>query len=155
MNSKINKDIFRVYTLDYIGTYHFYEEEEFIEVIKDAEYILENLKKSNRFDYNKASYTFTKYGNISEGITKKNVNLEVIKDEINVRMDSIPTHLNLIYKMDVKELEDHYRIATTISEVGDKSSVLLYINKEDGEDLIDALKEIKKCMKRLFEEGKK
>ena len=45
---------------------------EFIEAVKDGEYILENLKESNRFDYNQASYTFTKFGNISEGIIYDN-----------------------------------------------------------------------------------
>lgn len=74
-------NIFRCYTLDYIGKYRFYQEEEFIEAVKDGEYILENLKESNRFDYNQASYTFTKFGNISEGITEKNVKLEIEKDE--------------------------------------------------------------------------
>lgn len=40
MNEAINDNIFKSYTLDYVGKYHFYEEEEFIEAVKDGEYIL-------------------------------------------------------------------------------------------------------------------
>ena len=49
MSEAINDNIFKSYTLDYVGKYHFYEEEEFIEAVKDGEYILKNLKESNRF----------------------------------------------------------------------------------------------------------
>ena len=45
MNEAISDNIFKSYTLDYVGKYHFYEEEEFIEAVKDGEYILENLKE--------------------------------------------------------------------------------------------------------------
>ena len=46
MNEAINDNIFKSYTLDYVGKYHFYEEEEFIEAVKDGEYILKNLKRA-------------------------------------------------------------------------------------------------------------
>ena len=144
-----NINIFRCYTLDYIGKYRFYEEEEFIEAVKDGEYILENLKESNRFDYNQASYTFTKFGNISEGITEKNVKLEIEKDNINVRLNGKTTHLDLIYKMEVKKLEDHYRIATRISEKGENISTLLYININDGEECLRALEAVKEYQENL------
>ena len=99
-----DKNIFRCYTLDYVGKYRFYEEDEFIDAVKDGAYILENLKESNRFDYNNASYTFTKFDNISEGITENSVKLEIEKDNINVKLNGETTHLDLIYKMDVKQL---------------------------------------------------
>ncbi|MDO5518232.1 MAG: hypothetical protein Q4F66_11805 [Clostridium sp.] len=150
MDSSISKDIFRTYTLDYIGKYHFYEEEELVEVFDDGEYILENLKKSSRFDYNNASYRFTKYGNISEGITENNVKVTVKKDDIDVIMNGKNIHLDLIYKMEVKELEDHYRIATRASEVDDYYSMLLYINLNDGEDFVKALSEVKNYQELLF-----
>lgn len=155
MSDNLVKDIFRIYNLDYIGKYYFYEEEEFIEVVKDGEYILENLRKSNRFDYNKSTYTFTKFGNISEGITERDITLETFKDNINVKINGCDVHLDLIYKMEVKELEDHLRIATRISEKQDKCSVLLYVNKDDdGKDCIESLKEVKKYQQKLFDEGK-
>lgn len=153
MNDSISKDIFRTYTLDYIGKYHFYEEEEIVEVFEDGEYILENLKKSSRFDYNNASYRFTKYGNISEGITENNVKVDVKKDDIDVVMNGKNIHLDLIYKMEVKKLEDHYRIATRASEVDDNYSMLLYINLSDGEDFINALTEVKNFQILIFKQS--
>ena len=149
MDKIVNTNIFRCYTLDYIGKYRFYEEEEFIEAVKDGEYILENLKESNRFDYNQASYTFTKFGNISEGITEKNVKLEIEKDNINVKLNGKITHLDLIYKMEVKKLEDHYRIATRISEKGENISTLLYININDAEECLKGLEAVKDYQEKL------
>lgn len=149
MNETLNSNIFRKYTLDYLGKYHFYEEDELVRLKKDGEYILDNLKKSNRFDYDKATYTFTKFGNISEGRTEKDVVVEIKKENIDVNINGKTTHLDLIYKMEVKKLEDHYRIATRISEKADSVSSLLYINLRDGEDFIKALEEIKKYQENL------
>lgn len=148
----IKKDnIFKCYTLDYVGKYRFYEEEEFIEVVKDGEYVLKNLKESNRFDYNNSSYTFTKFGNISEGITDRNVKLEVDKDSVNVKLNGEVTHLDLIYKMEIKELEDHYRVATRISERGGNVSALLYINLKDGKQCLEALEAVRDYQQKLKE----
>lgn len=149
MNEAINDNIFKSYTLDYVGKYHFYEEEEFIEAVKDGEYILKNLKESNRFDYNQASYTFTKFGNISEGITEKDVKLEVEKNNINVKLNGKTTHLDLIYKMEIKKLEDHYRVATRISERDGNLSALLYINLKDGEECLNALEVVRDYQEEL------
>lgn len=150
MIETLKSNIFRTYTLDYIGKYIFYEEDELLKFKKDGQYILDNLKKSNRFDYDKASYTFTKFGNISEGRTEKNVALEIEKDNIDVKINGKGTHLDLIYKMDVKRLEDHYRITTRISEKEDTISTLLYININEGEDCIKALEEVKRYQEELF-----
>jgi len=38
------------YKLDYFSKYYFYEEDKFIKEVEDGEYILEQIKKSNRFD---------------------------------------------------------------------------------------------------------
>ena len=150
LDTKLNESIFRTYTLDYMGKYYFYEEEEFVEVVKEGEYILENLKKSSRFDYNGSSYRFTKYNNISEGITEKNVPLKISEGDINVEMNNESVHLDLIYKMQVKKLEDHYRLATRIIEKNEQVSILLYIGLKDGEDCIKALEEVKKHQENLF-----
>lgn len=153
MSNDINKDIFKTYTLDYIGKYHFYEEEELIEVFDYGEYILENLKKSGRFDYNNASYKFTKYGNISEGITEHNVKVDIKESNLDVLINNKNVHLALNYKMNIKKLEDHYRIATKASEVDDDYSILLYINLADGEDFINALTEVKNFQDKIAKQS--
>lgn len=149
MSETLEENIFRTYTLDYLGKYHFYEEDELVKSKEDGQYILDNLKKSNRFDYDKASYTFTKFGNISEGRTERDVTLEIEKDNIDVKINGETTHLDLIYKMQTKKLEDHYRITTRISEKGNSVSTLLYVTLKDGEDCIKALEEIKKYQEKL------
>ena len=149
-----DKNIFRCYTLDYVGKYRFYEEDEFIDAVKDGAYILENLKGSNRFDYNNASYTFTKFNNISEGITENSVKLEIEKDNINVKLNGEITHLDLIYKMDVKQLEDHYKVATRISGKGENISTLLYINIKDACDCLSALEAVKDYQEELKNSSK-
>lgn len=150
MSDNTYDNIFRTYKLDYMGRYRFYEEEEFVEVLEDGEYILENLKKSSRFDYKGSSYRFTKYNNISEGITEKDVPLKICQGKIDVEINNKTVHLDLIYKMEVKKLEDHYRIATRITEKNEQVSALLYINLQDGEDCVKALDEVKKCQMELF-----
>lgn len=143
MNAEYNSNIFRTYKLDYIGKYHFYEKDELVKLRKDGQYILDNLDKSNRFDYDGASYTFTKFGNISEGKTERNVDITVSEDDYNVKINNEIVHLDLIYKMEIKELEDHFRITTKISEKGEDISCLLYINLNSGEDFINALNKVR------------
>lgn len=143
MDKEHNNNIFRTYKLDYIGKYHFYEKDELVKLRKDGQYILDNLNKSNRFDYDGASYTFTKFENISEGKTERDVDITVTEDDYNVKINNEIVHLDLIYKMDIKELEDHFRITTRISEKGEDISCLLYINLNDGENFINALNKVK------------
>ncbi len=143
MDKEHGVNIFRTYKLDYIGKYHFYEKDELIKFRNDGQYIMDNLDKSNRFDYDGASYTFTKFGNISEGKTEKGVEITINKDDYNVKINNEIVHLDLIYKMDIKELEDHFRITTRISEKGEDISCLLYINLNDGKDFINALNKVK------------
>ncbi|MGL5379584.1 hypothetical protein [Clostridium sp.] len=150
MDTNLYKDeIFRTYKIDYLGKYKFYDDEEEFLKRKDGEYILNNLKESKRFDYDGCSFTFTKYGNISEGVTEKDVSITIEKDNINVIMNNEKVHLDLIYKMQVKELEDHFRIATRISEVGDSVSCLIYINLTDQKDFIKALEYIRGLQKEF------
>ncbi|HCW52211.1 MAG TPA: hypothetical protein DG753_00390 [Clostridium sp.] len=68
-------------------------------------------------------------------------------------MNDKTVHLALNYKMDVKKLEDHYRIATKASEVEDNYSILLYINLEDGEDFVNALTEMRSYQKQIFNQS--
>lgn len=149
MDKEHGVNIFRTYKLDYIGKYHFYEKDELIKFRNDGQYIMYNLDKSNRFDYDGASYTFTKFGNISEGKTEKGVEITINKDDYNVKINNEIVHLDLIYKMDIKELEDHFRITTRISEKGEDISCLLYINLNDGKDFINALNKVKENQIKL------
>ncbi|MBC5628282.1 hypothetical protein H8S20_05175 [Clostridium sp. NSJ-6] len=149
MDKEHGVNIFRTYKLDYIGKYHFYEKDELIKFRNDGQYIMDNLDKSNRFDYDGASYTFTKFGNISEGKTEKGVEITINKDDYNVKINNEIVHLDLIYKMDIKELEDHFRITTRISEKGEDISCLLYINLNDGKDFINALNKVKENQIKL------
>lgn len=147
----MDNKIFRLYTLDYLGKYYFYEADDFISLKEDGKYILDNLKESNRFDYKGASYTYTKFGNISEGITENNVNIIIEPENINVKINDKVAHLDLIYKMDVKRLEDHVRVTTRISEKTDSPSCLLYAKLIDGDDFVKALESVRAMQIKLKE----
>ena len=132
------------YEIDYFSKYYFYDEDDFIKNIKDGEYIIEQIKRSNRFDYKNHSYKYTKFGNISQSETKRNVEMEIQEGNINVILDGKECHLDLIYKFETKVLEDHVRIATRISEKTDDISCLLYINHNQAQNCIQELKNVKK-----------
>ena len=132
------------YTLDYFSKYYFYEEDEFFKNVEDGEYILEQIKKSNRFDYKGHSYKYTKFKNISKSNTKRDVEIEIPKDDIDVIINGEVAHLDLIYKFDTKELEDHIRITTRISEENDDTSCILYIDYNQGNEFLKELDSVKK-----------
>lgn len=139
------------YKLDYFSKYYFYEEDDFVNQVEDGTYILEQIKKSNRFDYKGHSYKYTKFGNISQSNTKRNVDLEIPADGINVIIDNEECHLDLIYKFETKTLEDHVRISTRISEKNDDVSCLLYISNNEAEDCIKELENVKKLQESNME----
>lgn len=132
------------YKLDYFSKYYFYEEDDFVNEVEEGKYILEQIKTSNRFDYKGHSYKYTKFGNISQSDTKRDVNMEIVKDSVNVIIDNEKCHLDLIYKFETKILEDHVRVTTRISEKDDDISCLLYINNSEAEKCIKELEEVKK-----------
>jgi len=132
------------YKLDYFSKYYFYEEDDFVKEVEEGKYILEQLKTSNRFDYKGHSYKYTKFGNISQSDTKRDVNMEIVKDSVNVIIDNEKCHLDLIYKFETKVLEDHIRVTTRISEKNDDVSCLLYINNSEAKECIKELEEVKK-----------
>ena len=132
------------YKLDYFARYYFYEEDNFSDKVEDGDYILENLKISNRFDYKGHSFKYTKFGNISMSDTKRDVEIEIPQSSINVIIDGETKHLDLIYKFETRNLEDHVRIATRISEKIDDISCLLYIDYNQSENFVKDLEEVKK-----------
>ena len=131
------------YKLDYFSKYYFYEEDKFIQEVEDGEYILEQIKKSNRFDYKGHSYKYTKFGNIYKSDTQRDVEVEIKENDINVLINGENAHLDLIYKFDTKNLEDHIRITTRISEKNDDISCLLYIDYNQGNDFLKELENVK------------
>lgn len=139
------------YKLDYFSKYYFYEEEDFAKQVEEGEYILEQIKTSNRFDYKGHSYKYTKFGNISQSDTKRDVNMEIQENNINVIIDNEECHLDLIYKFETKTLEDHVRITTRISEKNDDVSCLLYISNNEAEDCIKELENVKKLQESNME----
>lgn len=132
------------YKLDYFSKYYFYEEDDFVNEVEEGKYILEQIKTSNRFDYKGHSYKYTKFGNISQSDTKRDVNMEIVSDSVNVIIDNEKCHLDLIYKFETKVLEDHVRVTTRISEKNDDVSCLLYINNSQAKEFIKELEEVKK-----------
>lgn len=132
------------YKLDYFSKYYFYEEDDFVNEVEEGKYILEQIKTSNRFDYKGHSYKYTKFGNISQSDTKRDVNMEIVSDSVNVIIDNEKCHLDLIYKFETKVLEDHVRVTTRISEKNDDVSCLLYINNSEAKECIKELEEVKK-----------
>lgn len=132
------------YKLDYFSKYYFYEEDDFVNEVEEGKYILEQIKTSNRFDYKGHSYKYTKFGNISQSDTKRDVDMEIVSDSLNVIIDNEKCHLDLIYKFETKVLEDHVRVTTRISEKNDDVSCLLYINNSQAKEFIKELEEVKK-----------
>lgn len=130
------------YKLDYFSKYYFYEEDEFPKIVEDGEYILNQIKESNRFDYKGHSFKYTKFGNVSMSDTKRDVEIEIL-DDINVLINGEKAHLDLIYKFETRKLEDHVRIATRISEEIDDVSCLLYVSHNQANDFIKDLEKVK------------
>ena len=131
------------YTLDYFSKYYFYEEDDFVNSEEEGKYILDQIRKSNRFDYKGYTYKYTKFGNISKGDTQRDVEIEITENTPNVLINGEIAHLDLIYKFETKQLEDHIRIATRISEKIDDISCLLYINNNQGENFVKELEKVK------------
>ena len=132
------------YKLDYFSKYYFYEDDDLVNQVEEGKYILEQIKTSNRFDYKGHSYKYTKFGNISQSDTKRDVNMEIVADNVNVIIDNEECHLDLIYKFETKVLEDHVRVTTRISEKNDDVSCLLYINNNEAKECIKELEGVKK-----------
>ncbi|MEG2364817.1 MAG: hypothetical protein RR904_05785 [Bacilli bacterium] len=139
------------YKIDYYSKYYFYEEEDFVSKVEEGNYILEEIKKSNRFDYKGHSYKYTKFGNISQSDTIRDVDMEILENSINVIIDNKECHLDLIYKFETKSLEDHVRVTTRISEKNDDVSCLLYIRHNEAIECIKELQNVKKLQENNME----
>ena len=71
--------------------------------------------------------------------------IEIKENDINVLINGENAHLDLIYKFDTKNLEDHIRITTRISEKSDDISCILYIDYNQGNNFVKELENVKKA----------
>ena len=108
------------YRLDYFSKYYFYEEDKFSQEVEEGDYLLDQIKKSNRFDYKGHSYKYTKFGNISKSYTQRDVEVEIPQDDINVIINGESAHLDYI-------------------------SCILYIDYNQGNEFVKELEGVKKA----------
>lgn len=130
-----NKNI-KNFKLDYFSRYYFYEEE-------DGEFIIQKIKKCNRFDYKGYTYKYSKYNNIVKGETTRDIKVQIDDSLDTVIIDSKIKRLDLNYKFQTKQLEDHVRIATKISDEYSENSCLIYIDNNQANEFLDALNKVK------------
>ena len=70
-----------------------------------------------------------------------------LSDEINNELEAKWALRH--YELEIKKLEDHYRVATRISERDGNLSALLYINLKDGEECLNALEAVRDYQEEL------
>ncbi|MEG2787773.1 MAG: hypothetical protein RR942_08125 [Romboutsia sp.] len=144
---KYNNKKFKV---DYFSKYYFYDVEEFKNE-KDSEYIINKINECNRLDYKGYTYKYSKFNNIVKGETKKNIDLEIDEISDNIFIDGKVNRLDLIYKYEKRQLEDHVRIATKVSNKNEEVSCLIYINNEYSKEFLESLDKIKRNQEKLTE----
>ncbi|MGL5756561.1 MAG: hypothetical protein ACRCYC_14615 [Paraclostridium sp.] len=144
---KYNNKKFKV---DYFSKYYFYDVEEFKNE-KDSEYIINKINECNRLDYKGYTYKYSKFNNIVKGETKKNIDLEIDEISDNILIDGKVNRLDLIYKYEKRQLEDHVRIATKVSNKNEEVSCLIYINNEYSKEFLESLDKIKRNQEKLTE----
>ena len=97
---------------------------------------------------------FARHGHIclilSKSDTQRDVEVEIQKDNIDVIINGENAHLDLIYKFETKDLEDHIRITTRISEKNDDISCILYIDYNQGNDFVKELEDVKRVQQEYM-----
>ncbi|MEF9960663.1 MAG: hypothetical protein RR448_09080 [Niameybacter sp.] len=131
------------FVLDYLSIYYFYEEADFRQKRQDAEKILEHIKEYSRYQEGDVAFTISKFGNISEGHTLKEVEVVIPSEGDVVWVKGEKRHLDLQFKMETKALEDHVRIATRLIENGESISCLMYVNYKQDKAFLEALEKLK------------
>lgn len=136
-NNKVKK-----FKVDYFSKYYFYDEENFKNE-EDGIFILQKIKECNRFDYKGYTYKYSKYDNVVKGETKKNIDVLIDESLDTIIIDSKIKRLDLNYKFQTKQLEDHVRIATKISDDNSENSCLIYIDNNQSKLFIESLNKVK------------
>lgn len=131
------------FVLDYLGKYYFYEEDEFRRLREDADTIIKHIEEYSRYQEGDHAFTKSKFGSITESRTEKHAEVVIPTAGDTVLINGEKKHLDLAYKMEVKKLEDHARIATKIIEEGQSISCLMYVNYDQSKAFIEALEGLK------------
>lgn len=131
------------FVLDYLGKYYFYEVSDFKASHEDADMILQKIEEYSRYQQGDHAFTKSKFGNITESYTEKQVEVVIAEASDDVWIQGEKRHLDLNYKMEVTNLEDHVRIATRLIEDGESISCLMYINYEQDKAFLEALEQLK------------
>ena len=131
------------FNLDYMSLYYFYDEEDFKRVRQDAEQVIAHIREYSRYQEGDLTYTFSKFGSISEGHTHRHVEVVIPKEGDTVWVQGEKRHLDLKYKMETKVLEDHVRIATRIIEDGQSVACMMYIDYKQDKAFLEALNKLK------------
>lgn len=140
-----NKKKFKI---DYFSKYYFYDVEKFKKE-KDSEYILNKINECNRLDYNGYTYKYSKFNNIVKGETKRNIDFEIDEKSDTVIIEGKVNRLDLAYKYETTQLEDHIRIATKVCDKSEEVSCLIYINNEYSKEFLESLDKIKSNQEKL------
>lgn len=131
------------FRLDYLSIYYFYEEDTFRSMRQDAEKILAHIEEYSRYQEGDIAFTKSKFGSITESHTQKDVEVVIPAEGDTVWFQGEKRHLDLKFKMEVKNLEDHARIATRLIEQGQSVSCLMYIDYKQDQAFLEALNKLK------------
>lgn len=131
------------FILDYLGKYYFYEIEDFQKQCPEADKILKEIEEYSRSQQGDHAFTKSKFGNITESYTEKQVEVIVPTQGDWILLNNQKRHLDLNYKMEIRKLEDHIRVATRLIEEGQSISCLMYINYAQEEAFLNALNQLK------------
>lgn len=126
-----------------MGKYYFYEIDEFRQSREDADAILKHIEEYSRYQEGDHTFSKSKFGNITESHTEKEVEIIIPDTGDTVLINGAERHLDLMFKMELKELEDHVRIGTKLIEDGQSISCLLYVNYHQSKAFIEALEAMK------------
>ncbi|GAA0863686.1 hypothetical protein [Paraclostridium tenue] len=137
------------FNIDYFSKYYFYDLDEFRKE-DDSEYILEKINECNRFNYKGYTYKYSKYNNIVKGETKKNIDMTIDESNGNITIEGKVNRLDLIYKYQTKQLEDHVRIATKVCDNINETSCLIYIDNAQCKEFLNSLDNIKENQVKLM-----
>ena len=145
----IDNNNIKNFKVDYFSKYYFYDKEDFKNE-EDGEFILEKINQCNRFDYKGYTYKYSKFNNVVKGETKKDVDIQIDESLDTVVIDSNIKRLDLNYKFQTKELEDHIRIATKITDEHNENSCLLYINNSYAKEFLKSLNKVKQNQENIM-----
>ncbi|CEN84357.1 hypothetical protein [Paraclostridium sordellii] len=146
MDNMIQKE----FIIDYFSKYSFFEIDDFKKE-EEGEYILKKINECNRFDYNGYTYKYSKFNNVVKGETNKNVKILIDENNDTLVVDGEITRLDLNFKYEKKQLEDHVRVAKKVCNKNNELSCLIYIKNEYSKEFLNSLDKIKSNQEKILE----